>query len=51
MSPRRGISEVFIAEISESSGKEDKKMEAYVLMDADPGSIWEVAESALKIKE
>ena len=25
-------------------------MEAYVLMDADPGSIWEVAESALKIK-
>ncbi len=25
-------------------------MEAYVLVDADPGSIWEVAESAVKIK-
>jgi DNA-binding Lrp family transcriptional regulator len=25
-------------------------MEAYVLIDADPGSIWEVAEAAIKIK-
>jgi DNA-binding Lrp family transcriptional regulator len=25
-------------------------MEAYVLMDTDPGRIWEVAESAVKIK-
>ena len=25
-------------------------MEAYVLMDAEPGSIWDVAEAAMKIK-
>ena len=25
-------------------------MEAYVLIEADPGSIWDVAESAMKIK-
>ena len=25
-------------------------MEAYVLIDADPGSIWEVAEAAVRIK-
>ena len=25
-------------------------MEAYVLIDAEPGSIWDVAEAALKIK-
>jgi DNA-binding Lrp family transcriptional regulator len=30
--------------------KEEKNLEAYILIDAEPGMIWEVAETTLKIR-